>query len=533
MTTATTENLRELAKRYQPVLAFSAGERMFPALVESYLSHVSLATWNQIGDAGVPGEPINGPNHRGTAIMNGAPPGTKLAGAPNSAGHPLPLDSSGIGNPAYRPGSAPETLFLTFGGWSDATHTRGSPDYLLAAFSELSAALEPANTWREFESLPNRPHIWVDQPTTPTVYAEAEWGGMYLSIYEAGGAANGDFAATDKDPDLGLRQVLALTYYLFFPLREPNNPDVLVGDGFCEGQWEAVTIFFPGMPGASRGPSAPPEFEYQEPPLAVALSRSRDVTNSLSSCRPWDWPFVVPAGTPPPVQRDGLHPRLYVSLGRHELLFAPPEDQAANYQQGGPAGGASQETRLKESDPGQEDFPGFEPLLIGLVLPFPLNLFALIAWLFTVFAGLNNDEYEGAHGPPDDISTPEGDGRGPVAAPADGSVPPGAVLADGTRIDDPAITLLRFIDNFRLDPQRTAWPYDKDPEDPGAPPPEFEYPYWWDFAGCWGVIIAGGIQWASGTRRIDRFGRSLGYWNAVNLARAWAEGTVARPPKSI
>jgi len=524
MPTATTDNLRKLSYRYQPVLAFSAGERVFPALVESYLSHVSLAAWNQIGDAGVPGEPINGPNHRGTAIMNGAPPGMKLAGAPNSVGQPLRLDWYGIGNSAYRPGNAPETLFLTFGGWSDATYTRGSRDYLLAAFSELSAALDSANTWQEFESLPNRPHLWVDQPTTPTVYAEAEWSGMYWKVDQARGVPNGDFAQTDRE---ALQKVLALTYYIFFPLREPNNPEVLVCDGFCEGQWEAVTIFFPGVQGASRGPSAPPEFEYQEPPLAVALSRSRHVTNSLSSCRPWDWPPGVPAWIRPPVQRDGLHPRLYVSLGRHELLFAPPADQAGNYEQGGSPGGASRESSLDESDPGQEDFPGFEPLLLGLILPFPLNLFALIAWLFTVFAGLNNDAYEGAHGPPDDISTPEGDGRGPVAAPADGSVPPGTVLADGTRIDDPAITLLRFIDNFRLDPQRTPWPSDKDP---GAPPWELEYPYWWDFAGRWGVDIAsGGTEWAPGTRRIDRFGRSLGYWNAVELTRAWANGEVTRP----
>jgi hypothetical protein len=525
MPAAKPEAVRQLAEQYEPVFVFSSGEHVFPALAESYLSHVSLAAWAPdpgqlpVRDLGVPPESSAGPNRRGTAIMDGGPPGTKRGG-PSAAGAPLRRDGSGtdaIGHPSYRLNNASPTLFLTFAGWSDNKFTQGNADYVRAAFSELSAAMEPSLTWSEFESLPNRPVIWVDQPTTPTVYAEIRWCEDFLRIAEAVQQANGaerNFAG-GPDPD-SLQRILALTYYLFFPLLDRSAPGAATTGSELlshqrEGQWEAATVFFAGTPSSTDDPS---DFDFVEPPLAVALSRDRNVATSLATCRRWS-----------EVTRDGLHPRLYVSRGRHELLFAAPEDSTGNFD--GPGGGASVDTRLDTTDPGQEDFPGSEVLLIaGLVVPWPFGLVLLLLWLISLLAGLHNDQFNGAEGPPPEVDTPAGDGDGSIAAPA-GSAAPGQVLADGRRIDDPATTLLRFINGLDRDPPRTSWPED---DDPGAPPPRFEFPYWWEFAGRWGIDVpSGATAWAPGTRRVDRVGRSLGYWNTVSLANAWAQGLVDRP----
>ena len=517
---ATPEALRMLADRYVPLLIFSTGERVFPAQVESYLSHVSLAAWRPGGgavgreDLGVPAETAGGPHGRGTAILDGPPPGARRAG-PTAGGAPLPRsgqDPDAISSSAYQPRRAPSGLFLSFGGWPDASHLRGDRDYLLAAFGELTAAMDPGLAWPEFESLPNRPVLWVDQPTVPTVYAEAQWCGDFPAVDEAidrGGSSARDFAGGPDPESLG--RLVAITYHVFFPLLDgAGDGSFAVGDRPREGQWEAATIYLPATPGPTN---APTELDVTEPPVAVALSRDRDVEVSSTGCRAWG-----------AVGREGTHPRLYVSLGRHQLLFAQPDDQSGNYD--GPGGGASITTRLDASDPGQDDFPGAEGLLLGLALPWPLSMLALLLWLISIAFGMHNDAHNGANGPPPDVSDPDGDGAGSIAAPSDAGAP-GTVLADGRRIDDPATMLLRFVNRVDRDPPRTAWP---DDDDPGAPPPTVESPTWWDFAGRWGVAIAvGGTDWGPGTYRIDRAGRSVGYWNTVNLTRAWARGVVGRP----
>ncbi|MFD7406792.1 hypothetical protein ACFV7R_29865 [Streptomyces sp. NPDC059866] len=525
MTAASDEHVRLLARTYQPVLLFSSGERVFPALVESYLSHVSAAPWvplpgqTAVRDLGVVPEVPGGPHRRGTAIMDGRPPGV-LRGGRSASGAPLGrrgADADSIGNSAYRGPKASPDLFLTFGGWRDAACTEGDAEYLVAAFSELAAAMDPGQRWEEFESLPNRPVLWVEQPTTPTVYAEAAWCGDYGRAddrVERADAALRDFAqGPDRD---SLSRVLALTYHLFFPLQDDprgaagrpgtGNP----GDRLREGQWVAATVFFEGTPAASGDPS---EFDVVEPPLAVSLSRDRTSATTPDSCRPWDQ-----------VVRDGSGPRLYVSRGQHRLLFAAPDDPAGTGQPP-VGGGAAAVTRLDTEDPGQGNFPGSEQLLVmGLLLNMPL---ALLGWLISLFSEvLRGEPLNGPNGPPADVSTPAGDGAGPIASPS-GAEGPGAVLKDGRRIDDPATSLLRVVNALPRDPQRTSWP---DDDAPGAPPPDVEYPYWWDFSGLWGVRVApNATAWTSGMQRVDRFGRSLGYWNTVGLARAWAQDLVRRP----
>jgi hypothetical protein len=151
MPVAKPDQVHALAQAYEPMLVFSSGERVFPVLVESHLSHVSSAAWAPgasqpaVRDLGVPAESNTGPNRRGTAIMDRIAPGTRLGG-PNAAGAPLRRDGSGpdaIGSSAYRGQRASQDLFLTFGGWSNNLYTSGNSDYVVAAFAELSAAMEP------------------------------------------------------------------------------------------------------------------------------------------------------------------------------------------------------------------------------------------------------------------------------------------------------------------------------------------------------------------------------------------------------
>lgn len=519
MALATPQHLRELAERYEPLMVFSTGQRVFPAQVESYLSHVSAAAWPPpvgeppVRDLGAPPEAPGQAQFRGTAIMDGPPPGRRLGG-PTAAGAPLRLDGAdadGIGDSAYRQGLATGDLFLSFGGWSDNTLTSGDRGYLLAAFGELSAAMDPAIAWAEFESLPNRPMLWVEQPTAPTVYAETTWCADYLPIDErpdSNGQPARNFIPGGPDP-ASLRRLLAITYYVFFPLQDsPNGSPLTPSSRAREGQWEAATVYLEAKPSTSDDRH---DLDITEPPLAVALSRDRTVQTPFASCRDWS-----------SVSRQGAHPRLYVSRGRQMLLFAPPPDQVGNYA--GPGGGASLNTRLDATDPGQDDFPGSEVLLVvAIVLGSPL---LLILWLLSVLFGMHNEGHSGEAGPQVDTSTPQGDGQGSIATPTDAGGP-GQVLPNGQRIDDPATTLLRFIDDLDRDPPQTIWP---DDDDPGAPPPTIEHPYWWDFAGRWGVSVAGGATtWGPGIHRIDRSGRSLGYWNTVRLTQAWALGRLDRP----
>lgn len=517
MTAMFPDAVRALAKRYEPVLVFSSGERIFPVQVESYLSHVSAAPWVPGRDLGVEPELPGGPHRRGTAIMDGEPPGV-LCGGRSASGAPLGrdgADADAIGNSAYRGRKASPDLFLTFGGWRDSACTRGDADYLIAAFSELAAAMNEnrSSPWEEFESLPNRPVLWTTQPTTPTVYAEAAWCGDHLKVSRrVEQALPGEHDLAHDSDATALSRTLALTYHWFFPLQDARRPGPL--SRRREGQWVAATVFFEGEPGSS-----PPEFEPVEPPVAIALSREPGQAPDVASFRPWSQTV-----------RDDAHPRLHVSHGRHLLLFAAPDDPEGNL----PApvgGGAAEVTRLSTHDLGQSNFPGAEVLLAGgLLLPAPFAEIVFLLWLLSVLIELvNNDPNNGPDGPPVEIQTPAGDGAGPIATPA-GVAQPGEVLSSGRRVDDPPVSLLRVIDALPRDPRQTVWP---DEENPGSPPPRTEYPYWWDFAGRWGVAVAPhSMQWASGTRRVDGWGRSLGYRNTVQLARAWALGLVRRPSES-
>ncbi|MFD0008720.1 hypothetical protein ACFVJ4_41020 [Streptomyces sp. NPDC127178] len=506
MTKASPKELQRLAVAYEPTWVFSSGERVFPVQVESYLSHTSGAAWKPgERDSGVAAETTGGPHHRGTAIMDGAPPGTLLDGRSDSG---APLGSEEIGRRAYKGAKASAGLFITFGGWRNAECTDGNADYLRAAFSELAAAMDPKASWEEFEALPNRPVLWTGQPTTPTVYAEASWCGDHLRADR--NAARDKGAARDfaEGADAqSLPRLLALTYHLFFPLQD-SVPSVT--ERLREGQWEAATVFFGGVPGPPEDPAA---FEFAEPPLAVVLSRSTALESTVADCRRWRQTV-----------RDGSHPRIHVSRGRHQLLFASPDDPAGNVPT--VSGGAAEVTRLAVEDPGQHDFPGSEVLLVlGLVLTSPLLLFL---WLISFVVGLIGDINNGPNGRSLDASTPAGDGAGPVSSPS-GTAKPGEVIGSEfkVRVDDPAVTLLRFVDAVDRDPRRTIWP---DEEDPGAPPPPVEYPYWWDFAGSWGIAVPPhATEWASGSHRVDGDGRSLGYRNTVALARAWALGQADRP----
>jgi hypothetical protein len=524
MPPSTPENLRRLALRFQPSLHFSSGERHYPIQAESWLSHVSYASWAPTDDPAIPAEAAGGEHHRGTAVMGANRttdpfPHTRLAGGPNPAGSPLSLSRAGpdaIGNSAFRWPQAPGDLFLTFGGWKGPALTEGCPDYLYGAFSELASAMDPSNAWVRFEQLPNRPIVWFPQPTAPTVYAEAEWAGMYgrVDADPALRAANGNRSSFGGPVDtVALERLLVVTYYYLFPMRDVGGDPGAVSAGNAEGQWEAVSLFFTGQATETTQGERRPAFEVDDrDPVAIALSRPRQIKWLPMECLPYSYTLTT----------DGGNPIVFASLGAHRLSLYPPPAEAPNYSRGN-GGAASTSTRLDESDPGKGDFPGSEVLLIpGLILASPLLLFL---WLLTFLLGLNNEAFTESEGAPDPtVPTPEGDGAGPVGAPSEGAGP-GTRLSDGSRVDDPALTIFRFVNMFDPDPQETSWPQGFDPKDP---PPAVERPFWWEFAGRWGVEVAG-PGWASGDRRIDQFRRTIGFDNAIRLAEAWARGLIQRP----
>jgi hypothetical protein len=530
MTPATPANLRKLAARFQPSFNFSTGERFFPIQAESWLSHLSYAPWQPNDDAGIAPETDNpaGPHHRGTAILQSEHQSTppfgivRKGGGPNAAGRPLALSGNSedsIGATAYRYPAAPDELFLSFGGWADPTLRAGNADYLTAGFSELASAMDPMHPWIGFEQSANRPIIWHPQPTAPTVYAEAEWAGMYARLDASPDfrAANGNRSSFGGVVDAdALEKLLVITYHLLFPMRDVGGDPGAVSAGNAEGQWEAVSLFFTGRTtGPATTGSRRPAFELDDTgPLAIAFSRSRRLDRFGVDAYPY---FFT-------TKTDGGNPTVFVSLGAHRLSLFPPNEETPDFASGSGAGGAaSSDTRLDATDPGKGDFPGDELLLVaGLALASPL---LLLAWLISLFLGLNNEASTESEGPATGVPTPEGDGGGPIGAASEGAAP-GTRLSDGTRVDDPALTILRFIDLLMDDPPKTSWPEGADPRDP---PPDVEYPTWWDFGGRWGIEVEPGGGWSPGDRRIDRLGRTLGFFNAVRLADAWAKGIGRRP----
>jgi hypothetical protein len=562
-TEATAANLKELAWAYQPIMRFADSESFFPVLAESWLTHTTSAPWDA-AEAEADDLPAD-PGRHGTAIATadaGVSAVTRLGGSPNPDDRPIQLASgNGADDIGRYSGGEPDT-FLAFGGWLPGEGFRkGNRNYDYAAFSELAAAINPRRDWRLIEGEAHLPHVWVPQPPTPTVYAEAEWAGKFT-----------DWAEQFNQPDLPygdspLDDYLALTYHYLYAIREPA-PD---NDGprKLEGQWEAISLFFRGRrEGGIDEDGRPRRFLFQEPPRYVAYSQGLAPEQTVihrAEVRPWstirytmeevgvdERPSVFPG-----VTKIGTHPVAYVGSGTHRNLFAPAPDVPWNPGDGGSEG--------INYDPASE-FPGIEmvaayglaaaalgpalfaaavglaaaglaglaAILVALaVLLIIAALLLLILWVILFFQELSDQ----ASGDPlpewqdvdetGDVGSPQagaGDdpppaGAGSESAAGEPGSPGAAAMAPGvTNTGSPAgfNTVdfdLRVIDMWRSD-RRTDYPA-------GEPT---ESPHWWDYTGRWGVRVQPlvGNDWQDGTRRVDRYRRSWGYWNAYWLLDFWS-----------
>jgi len=517
--------LTQLAREHQPLLRFDSAELWFPVLAEAWLTHCARDNWGANS------------KQRGTAILRTLANPTTITiddlrgGCAGPGGSRIRLqsgsDRNDIGNPAYQQDLGAEDLFLDFAGWQQpAAPAAGSPQYLYKAVEQLRDALNPGKPLADpVAPWPPQPG-GAAQPDRVTVYAEVEWAGRYPLIDRAHPEkdpdGNLDFGPAPDDPALDrirqrLGEYLAVTYYFLYPIQLPPEEEKPAEGGpepaqkpaklTREGQWEAITVFFHGDPGGSTDRDGrPASFTWTEPAF-VAYSQGYGEGDGIppAEVRPWkparntasEWNRFG-------VEKDGTHPVAYVTAGTHRHEFGEafvsksivaagvgsPHQETANVAQG-LAGLAV--TAIASGNP-----------LVGLGLLF-LALLALIIWLIQMATD---------GGSADPVPTADepvvGRGTGPAAAPAAGSpstggggVPTGA---SGTVQSD-----LRVINPFRaVEPPTSAFP---------PPPNACEYPSWWDFAGRWGVKVLKGTTWDSGTHRVDRWGRSRGYWNAYHLVK--------------
>ena len=540
---ATVENLRELAFAYLPRLRFDADERFFPVSPEAYLSHTGAAPWPE--DAwSEPDDVLPDPRRRGTAlcIVDPATGLTRQAGAPNVHGRPLnPADLAA----SPTDGGAP-LPFLCFAGWEpDSARGRGDADYLAAAFSEFAAAMNPALRWIPFDEStqpgtgtrpPTLPQLWVPQPPAPTIWAEVEWFGHYRGLL-----AEDPGDGTWLDPsDARNDHYLCLTYYVFYAAREPSGS----GDATraCEGQWEAATLFFEtaGADGTERPVTA--DVTVLEPPVWASVTQGRDLQGRyLAETRRWSDTERTPHPTaveiadrgsavlPLDVERaPSTELVLYVGRGSHRFHFErlrdspwPPPGELEDidwedisgpgfpgYDPFAVAGeiGWALEDEISPDDPDtfwEDVWSFFASILVGIVILLAL-LVALLAWPFYALADL----FDSTTG--DDL--PRGgreEARGDLTEAAGESYLPeederqdGALGSQSGHASAPfALTL---VDRLNA------------PDD---------HPAWWNYSGRWGIEVSGADgTWQSGTQRVDRADRSLGYFTAYWLEDHVADG---------
>jgi len=530
---ATCDNLRELAFAYHPVLRWTEGEEVFPALAEAWLSHTTSAPWT---DAEAEEDDVwaHTVANRGTAIVRGGPDLTeiqRLGGPPNAGDRPIqlssdPTDPDAIGNPAYA--GADDRIFLDFGGWGFARQS-GDELYLRDAFSELSAAMQgkPRIEWQPIHLRSNLPQFWIPQPINPTVYAEAEWAGMYPRWCAQYGQSDFPPLAENRSD---IDNFLCLTYYYLYPQRQPI-PGGAFGPRRLEGQWEAISLFFDAKPGNLGIDGRPTTLVFHEPPPFVVASQGfeRSLGKHANEFRPWD-----------EVEKTHAHPVLYVGGGTHRNFFAPQTGTVWDPDQ--PRPGDVGDIAGSDEIPGMEELMGiaialgtvaFGLLLGGLVVAAAvlaaIALFFLLLWLISFLWDMSNQDT--GDPVPDWGGSEEGGGDGPQGG--DGDEPPagGSGGPDPTSQDAPPGTTnvgsptgrdvvsfdVRFVDMLHEADVRTGFPSER----------PCEHPHWWDFTGSWGIHVPPSVNggWESGIQRVDGQRRSWGYFHALRVMTVLAGGS--------
>jgi hypothetical protein len=221
-----------------------------------------------------------------------------------------------------------------------------------------------------------------------------------------------------------------------------------------------------------------------------------------------------------PLNRAGMsvtalksHPFAYVSAGTHKNFFeivattttGPTQPDPVLNTTGGAfmgAAGTAAGVCLGLAPP-----PLTVACIVCLIIAAVVFLIGFILWLLSLILHTDPQVSESpqSSAPGTDVAR---DG-GPAAPPPGVNVqgPPGLPPTSQVQVN------LRLISRFKFDPTAPVTTY------PLLAPNVFEMPSWWEHSGRWGVRIMNRLsgQWDSGTRRVDEFERSRGYWNTYQL----------------
>lgn len=505
----TCQELLEIARKYSPILLFDSRsdnreEEFFPINVEAWLSHVAAFV-----------EDASDCPERGTSLWTYPPSqGTCPdvdAGSLNL--RPVaPDDTKCIGSEEFRRRSK---HFLNFGSWApwpdpgadDKTLTefrarvRGNQQYLFDVFDIVRPVDRPSGTVpAEPSPLPSIPQQFAQRLAT---YCEVARGDNLAELAFGEGDEEGiEGAPMDESARKILADYLVLTYHYFYPAMQPFKRDVF--NKKMEGQWETISVFLK-MYGHKK--EMLPRF------VVYSVGYERNLNNW------WIPKMIAESWTAPNSQLkkaegDPSHPLAYVAWGTHGNYFSP------------------QFNPIDMSDPdtgeviGQGIFvAGWVTMVSGIAAG---NIYAAVGglilmiiggliWLFASLCGDDDDDESSEHStylPESDPSvTDHHNGEGPSV---------GVLGCPSPTMDlsapEPVVLVLHLIDPSDPGSVRDSMPV----LDGDGQPIESEYPYWWDYAGRWGVVVDSDssktnspneLTWMHGSRRVDSNGVSRSVLN--------------------
>lgn len=557
------QNVVALALSYQPILLFDPSERFYPIAAEEFLNHRSTEPWNP------------NTNERGSAVMLTDCNATSfddvnvLAGSHFPAGDHLELSDSapnGIGQ-LFSVNSSSQDLFLNVAGWDDAQSssdpkdprfTKGSLEYLDLLFRRVSNAMNPSIPLEETTPTPK---FTIPRLKVPTVYAEVEWAGIYPRldkerVDQVGGQrdfapAIGNGAPSEDTTMHEFDSYIAVNYYLLYPAMEPALARDTDEIRKREGQWEAITVFLKsrdlgdrlkmrnsrdgrqrpdfffssdvpgyGDDGMVHVPGTTDFFEPRFVAYSQGYGNGADIDSPLSA----EVRFVTPDSF-----FFNRSPLVYVSAGLHKNLFdiaaqvttgdSPPDPTlntvgGAMMGFGGSAFGVCISITTICPAGGPLTVAGCVACWGGAAAIF---LIGLILFILSYFFKSDPPVTEAPNPSSTDLAR---DGGGQALPAGYGTLKKPGVSPVGRSVS----AQIRVIDRFGFDPTPpiTSYPL---PSTTTPENPIVEMPTWWDFTGRWGVRVVhrATSEWDNGTRRVDNFGRSRGYWNTYNLMKFIAD----------
>ncbi|APB72141.1 hypothetical protein PPYC1_17975 [Paenibacillus polymyxa] len=538
-------NSVELALAFQPILLFDPSERFYPIAAEEWLDHLATDSWN------------GKTNKRGSAVMMVDRNSTSFgdidvqAGSHYPAGDHLVLSNTGpngIGQ-EFTVGFNRD-LFINVAGWDDALspddqgYTKGSLQYLDLLFRSVSSNINPIIPLDEPRP---SPEFTLPRLSVPTIYAEVEWAGTYPRLDKERRDSVKDNKQRDfppsiesDEPDknnimLDLDRYIAITYYMLYPAMEPalSSEDDEIHKR--EGQWEAITIFIKNIfddlgmrksrDGRQRmdflyGNDVKKCINYFEPRFVV-FSKGYTTGEDLDSPLAAEVRPLFNVNNPNlGVTRFGTNTVAFVGAGLHKNLFNiagavvipgdSPPDPTLNSIGGAIMGAVGTGAGICLAFIASSIPPAVVVCLVvsGVVFLIGLVLFVL-SWLL-------KDDPTITEAPLPSSTDVARRGGGQALPPGFPTLTSPGVAPVGKGLK----AMIRVIDRFGFDPELPESSYPL-PEPTSLENPIVEMPTWWNFSGRWGVrtVHRATSEWDSGTRRVDKYGRSRGYWNTYRLIK--------------